>query len=130
MPAILKTWPGFMNRSRVLQIFNTDWGQFYFTLGRGKPQQEVTELWYTHKGEIIGYFKVKEIIRNLGDNIPRLRSISGEVSEWQIKLMNWVAICDPPFVPAPERAFCEGFRGYRYFDFEKHLASPYAKVRL
>jgi hypothetical protein len=119
-----------MPRSKVLEVFQHDWGQFYFTLGRGKPAQAIDQLWYTHDGEIIGYFKITTIVRNMGDNLPRLRSISGETSEWQIKLMNWVAICDPPFILSPEQLFHESFRGYRYFDFETYAKSPYARVRI
>lgn len=130
MTAILRTWPAFMPRTKVLEVFNHDWGQFYFTLGRGKPSQAIDELWWTHKGEVLGYFKITTVIRNLGDNFPKLRSISGETSEWQIKLMNWVAICDPPFTRAPERTFHDSFRGYRYFSWETHRGSPYAKVRI
>lgn len=130
MASILKTWPGFIPRARVLEVFNHEWGTFYFTLGKGKPSKPVDELWYTHKGEILGYFKVEEIIRNLGDNIPKLTSISGEESEWQIKLMNYVAICRPPFFTAPERTYHDGFRGWHYFDFSTHANSPYSKVRL
>jgi hypothetical protein len=130
MAAILRTWPGFMARHKVLEVFNHDWGQFYFTLGRGKPKQATEELWWAHKGTILGYFKITTIVRNLGDNLPRLQSISGETSEWQIKLMNWVAICDPPFIAAPEKLFHESFRGYRYFDFAQWSKDPYSKVRI
>jgi hypothetical protein len=119
-----------MPRSKVLEVFNHDWGQFYFTLGRGKPQKEPSELWYTHQGEVIGHFNIVKIVRNMGDNLPKLRAISGEVSEWQIKLMNWVAVCDPPFIPAPERTYMVSFRGWHYFDFQKHASDVYAKVRL
>ncbi len=130
MSAILKTWPSSFPRSKVLEVFNHEWGQFYFTLGRGLPKQNPDELWYTHRGEIIGYFKIVKIIRNMGDNLPKLKSITGEVSEWQIKLMNWVAVCDPPFLLAPERTYHEGFRGYRYFNFDRYRGTLDAKVRL
>jgi len=130
MTAILKTWPAFMPREKVLEVFNHEWGTFYFTLGKGKPQQEISELWYTHRGEIIGYFRIRKLVRNLGDNLPKLESITGEVSEWQIKLMNWVAVCEPPFVPAPERAYHEAFRGWHYFDFAAYTKTPFAKVRI
>ena len=133
MTAILKTWPSFMERSKVLEVFNHDWGTFYFTLGRGKPQKEISELWYTHRGEIIGHFSVGTVVRNMGDNLPRLRSITGEVSEWQSKLMNWVALCPPPFFPlhkAYGRIFHEAFRGWRYFDLESYRSTIDAKIRL
>jgi hypothetical protein len=130
MNAIIRTWPSFMPRSKVLDVFNHNWGTFYFTLGRGRPSKPIELLYWTHKGEVLGYFHIAYITQNLGDNLPKLRSISGETSEWQIKLMNWVAVCRPPFIPAPERSYYSSFRGYRYFDFEKHLSDPYAKVRL
>lgn len=130
MTAILKTWPSFMPRSKVLEVFTHDWGHFYFTLGRGKPKEEPSELWYTHRGQIIGHFNVERIVRNLGNNLPRLRSISGEVSEWQIKLMNWVAICRPPFHPLEEKLYHEGFRGWHYFELEKYRGTLDAKVRI
>jgi hypothetical protein len=128
--SLIKTWPAFMARSKVLEVFNHPWGQFYFTLGRGKPAKAVQQLWYTHRGEIIGYFEIHEIVRNLGDNLPKLHSITGEVSEWQIKLMNYVAVCNPPFHPAPERAYMDSFRGWHYFNWDEHLSLPYSKVRL
>lgn len=130
MSAILKTWPSNMTRSHVLEVFGHDWGNFYFTLGRGRPSKPVEQLWYTHRGEIIGYFTIREIVQNLGNNIPKLHSISGEVSEWQIKLMNWVAICPSPFTEAPDRAYAQGFRGWRYFSWDEHVGSVYSKVRL
>jgi hypothetical protein len=130
MTAIIKTWPALMPRHKVLEVFHHDWGQFYFTLGRGRPKEEISELWYTHQGTILGYFKITKIVRNLGNNLPKLTSISGEESEWQIKLMNWVAVCDPPFVPAPERTYHDSFRGWHYFSWESHCKSPYAKVRI
>lgn len=119
-----------MSREKVLEIFNHPWAEFYFTLGRGKPQNTPEELWYTHRGEIIGFFKVREIVRNLGDNLPKLESISGETSEWQIKLMNWVAICPHPFFEAPERTFMTAFRGWHYFDWKQHVGDVYSKVRV
>ena len=128
--AILKTWPGWMPRSKVLEVFQYDWGQFYFTIGRGRPSQEPKEMYYTHRGEIIGYFTITAITRNLGNNLPKLRSISGETSEWQIKLMNWVAICDPPFHKLNEKVFHPGFRGWRYFDLPTYKRTLDAKVRL
>src|SRR5271167_247223 len=89
MTAIIKTWPASFTRKHVLEVFNHDWCKFYFTLGRGKPKQEPQELWYTHRGQILGHFVIGSIIRNLGTNIPPLKSITGETSAWQIALMNW-----------------------------------------
>lgn len=133
LTAILKTWPAFMPRSKVLEVFTHDWGTFYFTLGRGKPQKEISELWYTHRGEIIGHFSVARVVRNMGDNLPKLHSITGEVSEWQIKLMNYVAVCPAPFFPLAEcygRVYHEAFRGWRYFDLETYRGSLSSKVRI
>ncbi len=95
MPDIIKTWPAFMSRARVLKAFG-HFSEFYFTIGPRKPQQAIDHLWYTHQGEIIGSFKVDRLVQNDG-SFPKLRSISGEVSEWQIKPDRWVAICKGPF---------------------------------
>jgi hypothetical protein len=130
MTAIVKTWPSKFPRSKVLQVFNHEFAVFYFTLGRGRPAKEIDELWYTHRGQIIGHFKVASIVRNLGDNLPKLRSLTGEVSEWQIGLMHWVAVCKPPFFPLKERLFMLGFRGWHYFAIDSYRGSLDAKVRL
>lgn len=131
MTAILKTWPACMPPKKVLEVFTHDWAIFYFTLGRGRPQRDdVTEIFHTHRGRILGHFAVREIVRNMGDNLPKLTAIDGTESEWQIKLMNWVAICQPPFHRLDEKIFHEGFRGWRYFDLEKYRGTVGAKVRL
>jgi len=130
MNAIIKTWPSFMERHKVLEVFHHDWGHFYFTLGKGKPAKPIAFLYYTHRGQIIGHFQIDRIVQNRGDNLPKLHSISGEVSEWQIKLMNWVAICRPPFYGLEDRLFYSGFRGWRYFSIEDYRGTLDAKVRL
>lgn len=119
-----------MHPKKVLEVFNHEWGRFYFTLGRGKPQRPVTQIWYTHRGRILGFFNVGQIVRNMGNNLPPLRSLSGEVSEWQIALMNFVAVCNPPFHRLDEKLYYEGFRGWRYFDLAQHRGSLDSKVRL
>jgi len=119
-----------MNSRRVLEAFTHDWGEFYFTLGRSKPQQQIERLWYTHQGRILGSFKVARIIQNDGTNIPRLRSISGEVSEWQIKPDAWVAICKQPFERLKQKIYYAGFRGWRYFDLSKYGESFESKIRI
>jgi len=127
--AIIKTWPSFMPRKRVREAFTHDWGRFYFTIGRGKPAKPVEILFYTHKGVILGHFEISEIVQNVGQ-LPRLRSISGDFSEWQIKLGNWVAICDPPFHFLKERLYHDGFRGFRYFDLDAYRGTVDSKVRI
>ena len=129
MADIIKTWPGFMARSRVLEAFTSPWPIFYFTLGRGKPAQEIEKLYWTHKSRIIGHFKITSIVRNAGQ-LPKLKSITGEFSEWQIKPDAWVAICNPPFYPLEEKLFYMGFRGWRYFALDTYRGSLDAKVRL
>ncbi len=89
MPDILKTWPAFMSRARVLKAFG-HFSEFYFTIGPRKPLKTINRLWYTHQGE------VDRLVQNDG-SFPQLRSITGEVSEWQIKPDRWVAICKGPF---------------------------------
>ena len=119
-----------MTYQKTLEVFSHDWGTFYFTLGRGKPQRPIEQIWHTHRGRILGYFDITEIVRNLGDNLRRLRRISGEKSEWQIKLMNWVAVCPPPFHPLAEKIYHEGFRGWRYFDLESYRGTIDSKIRI
>jgi hypothetical protein len=126
---IIKTWPAFMARKRVLEVFTHEWGRFYFTLGRGKPSQMINNLFFTHRGRILGHFQVGEVVQNAGQ-LPKLRSISGELSEWQIKPDRWVAICPPPFHKLGERLFFEPFRGWRYFDLSAHRGLLESKVRL
>jgi hypothetical protein len=118
-----------MPRKRVREAFTHDWGRFYFTIGRGRPAKPVEILFYTHKGVILGHFEIAEIIQNVGQ-LPRLRSITGEFSEWQIKLGNWVAICDPPFHFLKERLYHDGFRGFRYFDLDAYRGTVDSKVRI
>ena len=129
MTAILKTWPAFMPPRKVLEVFGHDWGRFYFTLGRGKPQKPIEQLWFTHRSRILGYFGVGEIVQNVGQ-LPKLRALSGEISEWQIKGDRWVAICPPPFHRLEEKLYHEGFRGWRYFDLEAYRGTLGAKVRI
>ena len=130
MSAILKTWPSFMPRKKVLEIFTHDWGRFYFTLGRGHPKQSTpTAIYFTHQGRIIGYFLIEEIVQNAGQ-LPKLRSISDQESEWQIKGDAWVAVCKPPFYRLSERIYYSGFRGWRYFDLESYRGTMDAKVNL
>jgi hypothetical protein len=131
VPDILKTWPATMSRRHVLRAFTHDWGgSFYFTLGRGKPTQQIDHLFFTHRGQIIGSFKADHIIRNDGTNIPPLRSISGEVSEWQIKPDAYVAVCSPPFRQLEEKIYHEGFRGWRYFSLEEWRTNIDSQVRI
>jgi len=129
MTAILKTWPAFMPSRKVLEVFGHDWGRFYFTLGRGKPQKPIEQLWFTHRSRILGYFAVGEIVQNVGQ-LPKLRSLSGETSEWQIKGDRWVAICPPPFHRLKEKLYHEGFRGWRYFDLDSYRGTLGAQIRI
>jgi hypothetical protein len=129
MAEIIKTWPAVKERDTVLRVFRHEWGgPYYFTLGRGKPQQEIARLWMTHQGVILGSFKVREIVQNNGANIPRLRSLSNRESEWQIKADAWVAICEPPCEFLADEVFHEGFRGWRYFSLAEYRESDAAKV--
>jgi hypothetical protein len=127
--AILKTWPAFMHPRRVREAFTHEWGRFYFVIGRGKPKRPIDRLFFTHRGRIIGHFEIAEIVQNAGQ-LPKLRSISGETSEWQIKGDSWVAICDPPFHFLQEKVFHSGFRGFRYFDLQAYRGTWESKVRV
>ena len=129
MGAIIKTWPAFMLPKKVLQVFTHDWGNFYFTLGRGKPQRPIEQIYFTHRGRILGYFDITRIVINDG-SLPKLRSLSNIESEWQIKDDRWVAICGPPFHALSEKLYHEGFRGWHYFDLEEHRGDLSAKIRI
>ena len=48
-----------------------------------------------------------------------LKSGEPEISDWQIKLDAWVAVCDD-FIKLRERMFMSGFRGFRYFDVPEY----------
>jgi hypothetical protein len=137
MAEIIKTWPTGVPAKTVAQIFsnNNNLSIFYFTLGRGKPKEEITRLWYTYHGRILGNFKVIEIVQNDGANIPKLYKLSSlkngepEVSDWQIKPDAWVAVCDE-FIKLRERLYMSGFRGFRYFDVNEYRGNPESKMRL
>lgn len=128
MSAIIKTWPAFMSSRKVLEVFTHDWGQFYFTLGRARPKDTaVSELFYTHRGRILGHFDIGAIVQNAGQ-LPRLRSISGETSEWQIRMDAWVAICNPPIHRLKEKLYMPGFRGWHYFSLDSYRGTMEAKI--
>lgn len=128
MAAIIKTWPAFMPQPRVREAFSS-FAVFYFTIGRGKPARQIDRLFFTHQGLILGSFAITEIVQNVGQ-LPKLRAISGEESEWQIRPDSWVAICDPPFDALTERIYHDGFRGFRYFDLEAYRRTIDSKVRV
>jgi hypothetical protein len=129
MTDIIKTWPSFMPRAQVREVFTAGWGLFYFTLGRGKPKQEIERLWFTHKGRILGSFKINRIVQNDG-TLPRLQRLDGGESEWQIKPDRWVAICLPPFARLKETVYHESFRGFRYFNLEQYRGTADARINL
>jgi hypothetical protein len=132
MAEIIKTWPANVNARSVAEMFsetNPPWVRFYFTLGRGRPKQEVKRLWFTYQGRILGYFDVEEIVVNDG-TLPKLHSLDGGESEFQIRKDALVAICSPPCVRLKERVFMDGFRGWRYFDFESYRVTADARHRL
>jgi hypothetical protein len=127
---IIKTWPASFTPKHVLTVFTHDWGNFYFTLGRGKPSQEISRLWYTHRGRILGSFKIDRLVIQDG-SLPRLQSITGEFSEWQIKRDNWVAICPAgTFTRLKEKLYYSGFRGWRYFDLDEYRGTLESRVQL
>ena len=131
MADIIKTWPAFMEARKVAEIFSSlapPFGRYYFALGRGRPKQEVERVWFTWRGRILGWFALDELVVNDG-SLPRLRSLSGEESEWQIRKDAWVAICRPGCQRLKERVFMDGFRGWRYFNFEGWKSQPEARIR-
>jgi hypothetical protein len=133
--AIIKTLPGRFARGQLERFFGLDgkpcFHQYFFTLGRGQPRRRPlpNALYFTHCGRIIGHFEITEIVQNAGQ-LPKLTTLDGEPSEWQIKADAWVAVCDPPFVPMRDRIYFAGFRGFRYFDLETYKYTREAKVRL
>lgn len=129
MATILKTWPAFMTREHTLEVFGHDWGRFYFSIGRGRPKEVLDKLYFTHRGQLLGHFGIGEVVQNAGQ-LPKLRSLQGEESEWQIKADAWVAICSPPFHRLEEVVYHDSFRGWRYFDLAKHRGTLDAKIRL
>lgn len=114
---------------KVLQVFTHDWGNFYFTLGRGHPKQEVDQIFFTHRGRILGSFTVGRIVQNDG-SLPKLRSLSDVESEWQIRGDAWVAVCPPPFFRLKEKLYHEGFRGWRYFDLNSYRGTLDSKIHI
>ncbi|HWQ97241.1 MAG TPA: hypothetical protein VN538_03985 [Clostridia bacterium] len=131
MSDIIKTWPSFMPRERVLKVFTHCWGRFYFSVGNGRPKQEVERMWFTHQGEILGHFSIGEFFHYEREGqLPRLRSISNRESEWQFRPGIWIAICPGPFVALGEKLCYESFRGWRYFELEKYRGSLEALIRI
>lgn len=132
MADLIKTWPAIVGAREVARIFSAEappLARYYFTLGRGKPSQAVSRIWLTWSGRILGWFWVESIARNDG-SLPRLRSLSDQESEWQIKPDNWVAICKPPCTRLRERLYMSSFRGWRYFDVDSYRGTPEARVRV
>ena len=129
MADIIKTWPAFMDRRKVKAIFSSPFAMFYFVVGKGKPKQAIERMWFTHQGEILGSFKVQEIVCNVGDNIPKLRSLENRDSEWQIKRDRWVALCPGPFTWLKgEPVYHDSFRGFHYFNFEEYSQTMESRI--
>ncbi len=126
---VIKSWPAKFDRAHVLNVFTHTWGRLWFSLGRGKPKSGPRRLYYTHQGQIIGHFDVEAVVINDG-SLPKLRSITDKVSEWQFKPDVWIAVCPQPFHPLEEKLFHEGFRGWRYFDLESYRLTEDARWRL
>lgn len=126
---IIKTWPAFMEPALVRRVFDGKWRQYYFTLGRGRPQSELGRIWFTHRGVLLGSFVVAGIVVNDG-SLPKLTRLDGGPSEWQIKPDRWVAVCVGPIDWLGEQVFHESFRGWRYFDFETYRNSLDARLNL
>ncbi len=137
MGAILKTLPtrfarGDIERFLGLGAKKPAWCNYYFTLGRGRPRRDgftLRQLYFTHKGIVIGYFDVAEVVQNVGQ-LPQLTNMDGDPSAWQIPGDAWVAVCPPPFHPLRDRVFHHGFQGWRYFDLQKYRSSLDARIRL
>lgn len=130
MTAILKTLPTRFARGKISEFLNAPFSAFFFTLGMHKPKQTVEQLYFTHQGQLLGHFEVAEIVQNAGQ-LPKLTTLDGEPSQWQIKPDRWVAVCDPPFhLLNGKNIYHEAFRGWRYFDFEVFRNSPESRIKI
>ena len=130
MSDIVKTWPAAMPPRKVLQIFGRDvFPSYFFTLGRGKPQQEIENIWFTYRGRLLGSFPIDSVECNVGQ-FPPLRRIDGGESEWQIKRDRWVVICRPPFARLRQKVYMNGFRGWHYFDFNQFTESMESRIAI
>jgi hypothetical protein len=120
-----------MEPRKVLEIFSPKitFAVYYFTLGKGKPSQQIDNLWFCYRGRILGHFAVTEIVCNVGQ-LPRLRRIDGGESEWQIKRYRYVAICDPPFTRLKEKLYHDSFRGFHYFSIDSWREQPEAHIAI
>jgi len=139
--AIIKTLPVRFARGDIERFLGLDgkpcWTTYYFTLGRGRPRRArfyvgqscPNQLYFTHKGIVIGHFTIAEIVQNAGQ-LPELTNMDGDPSAWQIKPDAWVAVCQPPFVRLADRIYHEGFQGWRYFDLESYRGTIDAKLRI
>ena len=127
MSDIIKTWPGFMEPEKVLQVFTHPWPTFFFTLGPRRPSKPIERIFFTHRSRILGSFQVETIVQNVGQ-LPKLRSISDRGSEWQIRPDMWVAVCPPSFERLNECVYYASFRGWRYFCLETYRSQIDAKV--
>ncbi len=130
MTAILKTLLAMFARGHILRFLDGRFSCYYFTLGRRRPRQaDPTEIYFTHHVRVMGYFLIEEIVQNVGQ-LPKLRTLDGKPSVWQIKGDAWVAVCKPPFMWMSERIYHEGFPGWRYFDLDIYRLTVGAKVRI
>ncbi len=130
MSAIIKTLPTFFARGHIRKFLTVRFARYYFTLGRGRPRQaKPTRLYFTHQGVLLGYFDIEEVVQNVGQ-LPKLTTLDGRPSAWQIKPDAWVAVCFSRFHFLRQKLYHEGFRGWRYFDFETYRQSLEAKVNL
>jgi hypothetical protein len=128
MADIIRTWPANDYTKSAARLFRPQRGIFYFTLGVGKPKQELERLWFTYRGRIIGYFRVLQVITSDEMEGLDIRHISDHGKEWKPKKARWVAVCSS-FVRAPRRRHMGGFRGYRYFSFDEYAETREAYFR-
>ena len=128
MADIIKTWPAFMEPRKVLRIFNVHapWGLYYFSLGRGKPQQPFEFIWFTYRSRILGRIEPVSLFQNDG-SLPPLVSLQNQESEWQFKHDVWIVECFPSMDRLREHLYMPGFRGWRYFDIDEYRTRPEAK---
>jgi len=126
----IKTIEGWRDPRRVREYLREGpdhSGRFLFNVGNGCPQRKVARLFFVFHGRILGWFAVAGIEKRTAElSLEYARQYSPPY----FKAAKFLFICARPFHFIRERVFYEGFRGWRYFDFETYRNSLDAKVRI
>jgi len=132
---IIKTFESWRKRADLLKFFDVPDGHVLsFSLGRGKPKIEPRRLWFVHCGRLFGWLSVEGLEqRGLeeisdGEFTYTLDDACSQPRTWKPRLGTWMVVCVPPLRVVVECIFHEGFRGWRYFDFQKHCEGIASKI--